>query len=889
MKFHQYIPAFSLLCVYLPSYAASGDTLSQQTAQQRAKLISEVSYRLDLNLPEQTDIFTGEETLQFKLNSVKQAIRIDFTQGEIKALSVNGHKLPQFAYNHYYLLLPTQWLTLGNNRVEISYTHAYTNNGVGLYRFKDPEDGKVYLYSKFEPFDANQMFPCFDQPDIKATYTLRVKAPASWTVISTEREQTVSAQQAGFKTWQFPTTLPLSTYVFSLHAGPYHVWQDTTGKIPLRLFARESVSRYVDAIQWFNMTQQGLQYFNHYFAYPYPFHKYDQLIVPNFNAGAMENVGAITYAETYLFKAKPTASQYAKWLTVILHEMAHMWFGNLVTMQWWDDLWLNESFASYLAAKASDQALAYKDTWLNFYYTNLAGYEADSLHLTTHPILSKVQDAKAASSQFDAITYRKGAAVLKQLDYYIGEETFRTGIRHYIKQHAYHNTRLTDFFAALQTQTPKDLNVFAKQWLTTTGFNKVKLIYSCNKQHLAELSICQTDKPLRNHQALLGFYAPLHGTTLPLRQTLAVSYQGACTHITPPQVNCPSFIYPNEQGLDYAQSQLEPSTVALLRQHIHGLQQPLTRALAWQGLWEQVLAYKLSLPAFLATVQQQLAQETEPQILQWLIGKLQLGLSYLPTHNKPSQLYRSQYLASIEHKLWDLLRQARPGSEQQRFWLDSLAQLTEQPASLKQLAGLLNGELKINGLELNQTQRWQIIKTLASFGYSETEKLIKQESEKDRSNEGIDLALAATVSQANFTIKQSWFKQITEPNSSLSFNTQRLVMRNLFPTSQTQLMAQFSPLFFQQLLKLQDKSELYLREYCQNLVPKLCSIESSKHIARFLATHPKLTLATRKALLIAEEDTLRCSHIRQTATQALQQHKNEQISLEKKAALVLLP
>ncbi len=290
------------------------------------------------------------------------------------------------------------------------------------------------------------LFPCFDQPDLKAVYSLKADAPADWRVISTAGEEKTEVSGAR-KTWTFAKTQKLSTYVFSVHAGPYHVWTSSAGAIPLRLFARESLAKYVPAGEWLELTRQGLDFYGAYFDLPYPFKKYDQILVPDFNEGAMENVGAVTFGERYVSRSTQTLEEREETADTILHEMAHMWFGDLVTMKWWNGLWLNESFATYMSALAQSRATRYTRSWQSFFAAEKQwAYETDQ-RATTHPIEGDVADTGHAFADFDGITYGKGASVLKQLAYLLGEEKFRDGVRLYLKEHAYGNAEEKDFSA----------------------------------------------------------------------------------------------------------------------------------------------------------------------------------------------------------------------------------------------------------------------------------------------------------------------------------------------------------------------------------------------------------------------------------------------------------
>ncbi|TPW20554.1 MAG: aminopeptidase N, partial [Elusimicrobia bacterium] len=393
--------------------------LSREEAAARAARVSDAAYRLQFVVGFDEKEFTGVTDISFNLKGAPAPLTVDFGEGLPRKVTANGADTA-FDYNGHFLTLPPSALRKGANTVRIEYSHPYSATGSGLYRFKDPADGLVYLYSDFEPFDANLMFPCFDQPDIKAGYAVEVTAPEDWLVVSAARPERVLPAGPGARRWVFPMTKPFSTYVFSLHAGPYMEWRDDFQGLPLGLYARRSLARFVDAEEWFTVTKQGMGFFNRYFDFPYPFGKYDQVLVPDFNSGAMENVGAVTFSERNAPRSRPTPAERLDRADVILHEMAHMWFGDLVTMAWWDDLWLNESFASYMSAVAVDAATEFRDAWLDFNLgTKQWAYWEDQL-VTTHPIEAVVPDTEVAFANFDGITYGKGASTLKQLAVLLG-------------------------------------------------------------------------------------------------------------------------------------------------------------------------------------------------------------------------------------------------------------------------------------------------------------------------------------------------------------------------------------------------------------------------------------------------------------------------------------
>ena len=415
--------------------------------------------------------------------------------------------------------------------MEIAFSHPYSSDGNGLYRFRDPVDGRDYLYTNFEPYDANRLFPCFDQPDLKATYATRVTVPAAWQVISITAASGVE-DQGERKVWTFPPSARISTYIYALHGGEYQRWESLASDIPMRLFARASIAERVHPEHWFGPTEQGFAFFQAYFDIPYPFDKYDQVIVPHFNAGAMENVGAVTFSERFLRSGKVTRQARRSLASVILHEMAHMWFGNLVTMDWWNGLWLNESFATFMANLALREGTAFTEAPLDAFRRTVFAYRADERD-TTHPIEMPTPTTDVAFANFDAITYSKGSATLAQLNQLVGPRPFQLGVRNYLRSQAYGNATIGDFIGAIGSAADRNLESWSADWLDQPGTNGVEVEFDCSDGQVVSLAVRQTAPPewptLRTHRTQLGLYNFERGEVA--ARLLPVTYSGTRTAV----------------------------------------------------------------------------------------------------------------------------------------------------------------------------------------------------------------------------------------------------------------------------------------------------------------------------------------------------------------------
>jgi aminopeptidase N len=487
-------------------------SLTDEEAQNRFRMIKNVSYKLNFQVQEQKDFFTGYVTIEFEAISLDKPLHLDFYEGKIDKLLVNGNEIKTFTYDNFRIHLNQSLFQSGVNTISVAYNRPFSKDGSGLYKFIDPVDQEEYFYSDFEPFDANKLFPSFDQPDLRATYELQVEAPAKWNVIGNTRE--INIEDLGLtKKWTFPKSLDFSTYIFALHFGAYQYFEDLSSKVPLRLYFRKSLLKFVsrDQAEWFKVTKEGFNFFETYFSIPYPYGKYDQILVPDFNSGAMENVAAVTFNDgRYVFRTEGTYSQKEQRANVILHELAHMWFGNLVTMKWWNGLWLNESFATFMATLAQAKATDYKDAWQTFFNDIKDwAYWEDNL-VTSHPIEAKIPDTASAFNNFDGITYGKGASALKQLNFLLGPESFQKGVENYLKEHSNSNTKLRDFISALEKTSRQDLNEWTKEWLESNGHNRVEINYSCSTGKITHVMLKQNSaeqsKILRTHKSIIALF-----------------------------------------------------------------------------------------------------------------------------------------------------------------------------------------------------------------------------------------------------------------------------------------------------------------------------------------------------------------------------------------------
>ena len=846
--------------------------LSEADAMARSARVSNVDYVLDFTLTGKEN-FAGTTTVSFDLKDTDSALSIDLDKATVKSVSINGKQVP-IRYNNWFVTLAPEYLAKGRNTVTIDYERAHSTNGEGLHRMVDPVDGRVYTYSHFEPAAAHQMFAVFDQPDLRATYTVTVNAPSDWHVVTATRESSIVDAPAG-KRWTFPRTKSLSPYNFSLHAGPYQVWEDKSGKYPMRLFARQSVAKQVTPSDWFRYTKAGLEFFDNYYGIPYQFEKYDQLLVPDFLYGAMENAAAITFAEGgFLYKAEMTPAQKMRLAEVIMHEMAHQWFGNLVTMKWWNGLWLNESFASFMATLATAEATEFKDAWQAFYQEDKQGAYTMDQKVSTHPIEVPVPSSANAFDNIDAITYSKGASTLKQLRHMLGEETFRKGVHNYLVKYAWQNAKLEDFINSLGQAAGRDLSKWSQEWLYQAGVNTITANFSCAGGKISSFSLAQSAASralptLREQRVQVGAFKRENGK-LVLAKNVPVTYSGAKTDV-PGMVGsaCPDLVYPNYQDWGFVKVNLDQRSFETARTTLGGVDDPLLRAMLWQALWEGVRDAKLPLNEFIEVALANAPQEKDYTLLGDVLGKVSYSKYYLDAmglKDGPQRAYANKAGKALEDMAWQGVVASRGDDAFQRRWFGTYMSLASSPEALARLAGMLEGK-GTEGLNISQDQRWAIINRLNRFDVPGAAGLVELESARDKSDTGQGAALAATVVRPDPKLKSEWLGTVQDLKTKLPFSRIRTAMGAMYPVEQRKLAEQTASERLARLPAI-DKAAgpVFMRSYAGTMIPTGCTAQSVQRLQRAADTMKDLSAGTRRALLDTLQEDQRCVAIKKAIT-----------------------
>lgn len=851
--------------------------LEQSYAEFRAKYISKLHYNLKIDLTKK-NFYEGSVKIDFTLLEPVE-ITLDYFSGELSQVSVNGKKVEKINYNKFFISIERDLLESGENTIEIAFKHDFGTTGTGLYRYIDALDNNTYLYSDFEPYDANAMFPCFDQPDLKGTFQSTVLAPKGWEVITSTREES-RAPIGENEQWVFPESKRMSTYVYSLHAGPYKVWesqaQTRNHVIPLRLFARQSMAQFVDTEEWFSTTRQGLSFYEDYFDFPYPFKKYDQLIVPDFNSGAMENLAAVTFNESrYISRGVKLYSEKRRLAEVILHEMGHMWFGDLVTMKWWNDIWLNESFATYISNRALVAATPYVDAWEDFAVTDKRkAYTEDQL-VTTHPIEFKVADTDVVFANFDGITYGKGAAVLKQLAFYVGEENFKKGMRDYFKLYAYYNTTLGEFINELSQSSKMGLEFWQKDWLQVPQVNTVKVDYTCDadgkvdKANLLQTAVKEYPT-LRLHKTKLGIYTIDKERIIFLQEPVVMTYWSdflAIPHMIGLDCSALSLIYPNVDDNDYVKVELDEKSLKTVKERIGSIAENSLRLGLWASLWSMVQDQKISVNEYLDIFLKNSGKEMNLDVLsETTKNVLIIVQNYLPD-DEAWKIKRQKIVDQISAHV---LKQTQKASvvDIQKLWFDVYVELAERPSDLKLLSSFLDKEPKWLSFKIDQDRRWDIIKTLNQRAYGNYKKIFDNEKAKDTSDMGVKAALATEASRPDLETKKAFWQQIAKgPTTEAPLGNLRPMIINIFPPEQKELQSQFREDFYRSLRELSEKPGEFLASFA-TMAPADCATESVNEVKDFAEKNKDLPPLVIKRLRVIAQEGERCVGIRAKAIES---------------------
>jgi len=750
-----------------------GKNLTRDEAATRAGILHVDAYDVSLDLTTGPENFHTVTTVTFSCSEPGADSFIDLIADSVERVTLNGVDLdPSAVFGDSRISLPG---LAAQNELTVDATGRYTNTGEGLHRFVDPVDNEVYLYTQFEVPDSRRMYAVFEQPDLKAAFRFTVTAPAHWKVIS--NSPTPAPTAAGVAdgveraTWSFEPTQRISSYITALVAGPYDEVRDEVqtrnGVVPLGVFCRRSLTQHLDADNIFDCTKKGFAFFEAEFDQPYPFAKYDQIFTPEYNMGAMENAGAVTFTEVYVFRSKVSEAKIERRALTILHELAHMWFGNLVTMKWWDDLWLNESFAEWASTTCQAEATEWTSAWTTFGTSEKAwAYTQDQLS-STHPIAADMRHLEDVEVNFDGITYAKGASVLKQLVAYVGREPFVAALREYFRKHAWGNTTLSDLLGELETASGRELTEWSKLWLETAGVNTLRPVFEVDAEgRYGSFAITQTatdEYPtLRPHRIGIGRYAVRRAEGAEGTDVLErigydeVDIAGERTDIAElVGTEQPDLLLLNDDDLAYGKIRLDERSLATALSLPRGFQDSLPRSLVLGATWDMTRDGEMPARDFVRFVLESMPGETDSTLLRVLLGQVSTAarLYTAPEH-------RAEVSALLSSSLRSLAESAEAGSDAQFQLVEAWAGSTSDPADETRLRALLTGAESLPGLTADTELRWTFLKALAALGVAGDIE-IETELDRDPTATGKERAAEALAARPTAEAKaDAWTKAV---------------------------------------------------------------------------------------------------------------------------------
>ena len=835
-----------------------GTNLTRDEATARAAVLHVTAYEIDLDLTTGPQTFRTVTTVTFGATPGADTW-IDFVGESVQAVTLNGRSLdPAQVFADSRIALPG---LAADNTLVVDATGRYTNSGEGLHRSVDPVDGEVYLYSQFEVPDARRVYAVFEQPDLKATFAFTVTVPEHWIVLSNEPVATRTLAGEDRTTWTFPPTPRISSYITAVCAGPYVGVTDSFAgrgaQIPLGVYARKSLAEYVDHDNILDCTKAGIGFLEEEFDMPFPFSKYDQIFVPEYNAGAMENAGCVTITDIYVFRGQAPEPLVERRALTILHELAHMWFGDLVTMQWWDDLWLNESFAEWASSEAQVEVTRWHDAWTTFHtHEKTWAYQQDQ-QSDTHPVYADMRDLHDIAVNFDGITYAKGGSILKQLVAYVGRDAFRTGLRAYFRKHAWGNTTMSDLFAEFEAASGRDLSDWAQRWLRTAGVNTLTIEVETDADDvITSATMVQTaiaDFPtLRPHRLRIGRYDLRDGRLVRVGSD-EVDIDGPRSPL-PALVGQrrPDLLLPNDDDLTYAKIQLDKRSFDTALTHAATMTYPLARSLITGSLWEMVRTANLAPSVFLDYLLRAIPIEDHPTSLRTLL---------LTTKQIPSMLLatldwytpmadRSAARARALDVVRTALDAAPAGSDQQLQLLMSYAGLVTEEADTARLAAALDGDSAFPGLHIDQDLRWTLLFGLSAAGAASDEQ-IARELERDPSVAGHEKALSCRAARPALAAKEEAWALAFDADTLTNAAIEHLGKGFRRANDPQGLLTPFVERYHAMLEPIVASRSHAIAERCvKYFYPlDLASVELRDRTRRWLDEHPKANAGLRRLVI----------------------------------------
>ncbi|MFI7744214.1 aminopeptidase N [Kocuria rhizosphaericola] len=837
-----------------------GTNLTRQEAAARAETVAVDAYEVVLDLTRGEHVFRSTTTVRFRATP-GAATFIDAITDAVHSVVLNGTELdPAEVSDGVRIQLPG---LARDNVLTVESDCRYMNTGEGLHRFVDPVDDEVYLYTQFEVADTRRVFAVFEQPDLKACFAFTVTAPAHWTVVSTQPTPEPVPAGEGTATWSFAPTPVVPCYVTALIAGPYASVHDeltsTDGRtIPLGLYARRSLMEHVEAEEMFGVTKQGFEFYEAQFGVPYPFEKYDQLFVPQFNAGAMENAGAVTFVELYVFRSRPTQARVERRAVTILHELAHMWFGDFVTMRWWNDLWLNESFAEFMSTLAAAENTRWTDAWTTFAAGEKSwGYEQDQLP-TTHPIKAEIRDLEDVLVNFDGITYAKGASVLKQLVAWVGQEQFMAGLNRYFREHAWGSTELRDLMVRLEEASGRDLDQWASKWLETAGVNTLSPALETDQDGIIRAFRIEQTAPrehptLRPHRLAVGFYDhDAEQGKLVRTHRVELDVDGASTEV--PELvgrELPDLVLLNDDDLAYAKIRLDECSLDTALTHLKNFEDTLPRTLVQASVWDGVHDGETPARRYVELVLGNIAHETASTGIQVQLRQLDTVLD-----GYVAQPVREATVRTAADRLLRITEEAAAGSDQQLQFLRAFARHARTEEQLDVLEQLLDGRRSLAGLALDTDLRWSLLTALCAggrLGDADVDRMLAQ----DNTENGAIAAARARAAIPTAEAKARAWQQIMV-DGSMPNSIQDAAIDGFRTAADTSLLAPWAERYFAAIPDVwRTRTHELAQQIAVGMYPNIPAQETVDATDAFLADLPEDLHGLRRLVLEQRDATAR--------------------------------
>ena len=834
--------------------------ITRNEAIQRAGLVSDPVYTVSLELDGKGETFSCFASIDFKAQENSNTW-IDLVSPLVESVWLNGEELNvKEVFNGTRIQLRN---LKPENKLKIKAQCSYMNTGEGLHRHIDPVDNEVYIYTQFEVPDCRRVFPVFEQPDIKGVLNLTVKAPTKWTVISNTETPAPKNIEDNFSIWTFNQTPKMSSYLYAICAGPYakktDIYEGKFGKYPLAIFVRPSLSQYLDHEEIFEVTKQGFKWFEEKFQIGYPFKKYDQVFVPEFNAGAMENVGCVTFRDEYIFRSRTTRTAYESRANTILHELAHMWFGDLVTMKWWNDLWLNESFAEWAAHWASSGATKYNEAWTLFHVQRKAwAYRQDQLP-STHPIAANMPDLDSVYENFDGITYAKGASALRQLVAWVGEENFLKGLKNYFEKHAWKNTELKDLLNELSISSGRELDSWSKIWLESSGATLLRPEIEVDKKNLITKLLINQEPPssppgldpvLRPHRLALGVYEKQENKLVRTKR-IEVDVVGGQTEIKElVGTKRPDLLLINDDDLTYAKIRLDSHSLNTATKEIASIESSLSRALIWGAVWDMVRDAEVGTGKYLDLVLAGIEKETDIGLAQQVLMQCRSAIDVFADRKN-----RKNYNIKLATGLEKLINLAKPGSDRQLALLRTFSAVATTEEQINKVAQILDGTEKIEGLVVDTDLCWALLRRLVVVG-KRGEKEIAEELKKDDTVMGREHAAGAKAAMPSLDAKQKAWEQVIN-NENLTNSELHSILAGISYMDHEEVLRNFVDKYFDSVSSLWNART---HEIGQSLVTGLfpstnINLDVIKKCDEFLQKNKELAVGARR-IIIEQRDSL---------------------------------